>query len=127
MSSLTTFRLLCSDLDHISDADVQSMLSVAAARINVAEWDTTLYPYGACYLAGHMFQVAQKGGAVGNLIAERTGDLSKAYSAGGVLGRPGLQSTTYGQEYLALMRQCGIRESFVTYGSVEVTSSSTEE
>jgi hypothetical protein len=127
MSSLATFRLLCGDLAYVDDDDVTSMLAIAAARMNVSEWDATLYPYGACYLAGHMFQAQEKHGAVGNLIAERTGDLSKAYSAGGVLGRPGLQSTAYGQEYLALMRQCGIGEEFVTYGSVDVTSTSVEE
>lgn len=56
------------------------------------------------YLAAHTLAIAERGGlAAGPVTSEREGDLAVAY--GGIAGASaGYGSTTYGQQYLATIR-----------------------
>lgn len=117
MAGLATFRILCSDLADVSDSDVETCLSLATLRMGDAVKWGSLYEMAAVYLTGHMLQTSRKAGAIGATIAVKTGDLSQGFAAGGVQQRPGLQSTTYGVEYLQIAKLCGIVGAVAVSGS----------
>ena len=105
MTELEYFRLLAPEFASVADATVNSWLTMAGNLIEVGCLDAERAAMARALYAAHMLTLSTAGGAVGAIVSEREGDLSRTYAAikGGdtVLG-----STSYGQQYIELTRPC---------------------
>ena len=105
MTELEYFRLLAPEFASVADATVNSWLTMAGNLIEVGCLDAERASMAQALYAAHLLTLSTAGGAVGAVVSEREGDLSRTYAAikGGdtVLG-----STSYGQQYIELTRPC---------------------
>ena len=105
MTELEYFRLLAPEFASVADATVNSWLTMAGNLIAVGCLDAERAAMARALYAAHMLTLSTAGGAVGAIVSEREGDLSRTYATikGGdtVLG-----STSYGQQYIELTRPC---------------------
>ena len=105
MTELEYFRLLAPEFASVADATVNSWLTMAGNLIEVGCLDAERAAMARALYAAHMLTLSTAGGAVGAIVSEREGDLSRTYATikGGdtVLG-----STSYGQQYIELTRPC---------------------
>ena len=105
MTELEYFRLLAPEFASVPDATVNSWLTMAWNLIVVGCLDAERAAMAQALYAAHLLTLSTAGGAVGAVVSEREGDLSRTYATikGGdtVLG-----STSYGQQYIELTRPC---------------------
>ena len=105
MTELEYFRLLAPEFASVPDATVNSWLTMAGNLIVVGCLDAERAAMAQALYAAHLLTLSTAGGAVGAVVSEREGDLSRTYATikGGdtVLG-----STSYGQQYIELTRPC---------------------
>ena len=105
MTELEYFRLLAPEFASVADAAVNSWLTMAGNFIVVGCLDAERAAMAQALYAAHLLTLSTAGGAVGAVVSEREGDLSRTYATikGGdtVLG-----STSYGQQYIELTRSC---------------------
>jgi hypothetical protein len=57
------------------------------------------------YLTAHVIEMANRGGSGGSVASESEGGLSRSYNT---TERSLLAATSYGAEYLRLVRSCGV-------------------
>ena len=105
MTALEYFRLLAPEYAATIDATVNKWLSVANLQSAETCFTDDRAEMAQALYAAHLLTLSTAGGAVGAVVSEREGDLSRTYATikGGdtVLG-----STSYGQQYIELTRQC---------------------
>lgn len=105
MTELEYFRLLAPEYSATPDATVNQWLSVADLQAAEACFTDDRAAMAQALYAAHLLTLSTAGSAVGAVVSEREGDLSRTYSTikGGdtVLG-----STSYGQQYIELTRPC---------------------
>lgn len=120
-SSLTLLRTLGPELAGVDDAVCNTLLSMAAQRLDPDMWGT-LYQQGCVYLALHLLTLrARTAGAAAGSVGSgpatklKAGDLELGYGAAvGVLARDAVLATTpYGIEFLALARSLATVGAFV--------------
>ena len=98
--SLTTFFLIAPEYAGIINA--QDYIDLADAQVGQQVCNRGL---AVAYLAAHLVTMAQRGGSGGAVVSEGEGGLSRSYTS----ADPSLLATTgYGQEYLRLVRSCGV-------------------
>lgn len=105
MTKLEYFRLLAPEFASVPDAAVNSWLTMAGNLIEVGCLDAERAAMAQALYAAHLLTLSTAGGAVGAVVSEREGDLSRTYATikgcDTVLG-----STSYGQQYIELTRPC---------------------
>ena len=105
MTELEYFRLLAPEFAGVADATVNQWLSVAGNLTETGCMDTERAAMAQALYAAHLLTLSTAGGAVGAVVSEREGDLSRTYATikgcDTVLG-----STSYGQQYIELTRPC---------------------
>lgn len=105
MTELEYFRLLAPEFACVPDATVNSWLTMAGNLIVVGCLDAERAAMAQALYAAHLLTLSTAGGAVGAVVSEREGDLSRTYATikgcDTVLG-----STSYGQQYIELTRPC---------------------
>ena len=105
MTELEYFRLLAPEFASVPDATVNSWLTMAGNLIVVGCLDAERAAMARALYAAHLLTLSTAGGAVGAVVSEREGDLSRTYATikgcDTVLG-----STSYGQQYIELTRPC---------------------
>ena len=105
MTELDYFRLLAPEFAGVADATVNQWLSVAGNLTETGCLDTERAAMAQALYAAHLLTLSTAGGAVGAVVSEREGDLSRTYATikgcDTVLG-----STSYGQQYIDLTRPC---------------------
>lgn len=105
MTKLEYFRLLAPEFASAPDATVNSWLTMAGNLIEVGCLDAERAAMAQALYAAHLLTLSTAGGAVGAVVSEREGDLSRTYATikgcDTVLG-----STSYGQQYIELTRPC---------------------
>ena len=105
MTELEYFRLLAPEFASVPDATVNQWLSVAGNITETGCLDTERAAMAQALYAAHLLTLSTAGGAVGAVVSEREGDLSRTYATikgcDTVLG-----STSYGQQYIELTRPC---------------------
>ena len=105
MTELEYFRLLAPEFASVPDATVNSWLTMAGNLIVVGCLDAERAAMAQALYAAHLLTLSTAGGAVGAVVSEREGDLSRTYATikgcDTVLG-----STSYGQQYIELTRPC---------------------
>ena len=105
MTELEYFRLLAPEFASVTDATVNSWLTMAGNLIVVGCLDAERAAMAQALYAAHLLALSTAGGAVGAVVSEREGDLSRTYATikgGDTL----LGSTSYGQQYIDLTRPC---------------------
>ena len=105
MTELEYFRLLAPEFASVPDATVNSWLTMAGNLIVVGCLDAERAAMAQALYAAHLLTLSTAGGAVGAVVSEREGDLSRTYATikgGDTL----LGSTSYGQQYIDLTRPC---------------------
>ena len=105
MTELEYFRLLAPEYSATLDATVNQWLAVANLQAAETCFTDDRAAMAKALYAAHLLTLSTAGGAVGAVVSEREGDLSRTYATirGGdtVLG-----STSYGQQYIELTRPC---------------------
>ena len=105
MTKLEYFRLLAPEFASVPDAAVNSWLTMAGNLIEVGCLDAERAAMAQALYAAHLLTLSTAGGAVGAVVSEREGDLSRTYATikgcDTVLGY-----TSYGQQYIELTRPC---------------------
>ena len=105
MTELEYFRLLAPEFASVPDATVNQWLSVAGNITETGCLDTERAAMAQALYAAHLLTLSTAGGAVGAVVSEREGELSRTYvtikGCDTVLG-----STSYGQQYIELTRPC---------------------
>ena len=105
MTELEYFRLLAPEFASVPDATVNQWLSVAGNITETGCLDAERAAMARALYAAHLLTLSTAGGAVGAVVSEREGDLSRTYATikgcDTVLG-----STSYGQQYIELTRPC---------------------
>ena len=105
MTELEYFRLLAPEFASVPDATVNQWLSVAGNLTETGCLDAERAAMAQALYAAHLLTLSTAGGAVGAVVSEREGDLSRTYATikgcDTVLG-----STSYGQQYIELTRPC---------------------
>ena len=105
MTELEYFRLLAPEFASVPDATVNSWLTMAGNLIVVGCLDAERAAMAQALYAAHLLTLSTAGGAVGAVVSEREGDLSRTYATikgcDTVLG-----STSYGQQYIEITRPC---------------------
>ena len=104
MTELEYFRLLAPEFASVPDATVNSWLTMAGNLIVVGCLDAERAAMAKALYAAHLLTLSTAG-AVGAIVSEREGDLSRTYATikgGDTL----LGSTSYGQQYIDLTRPC---------------------
>ncbi len=88
------------------EADPRLSLFIAQAQRRVSESVFgDYYDDAVSYLTAHLLsREAQANGGKGFVSSESVGDLSRSYTQTGGILASGYSSTTYGQEYLKLVR-----------------------
>lgn len=123
-SSLTLLRTLGPELAGVDDATCNTLLGLAAQRIDASVWGE-LYQQGCVCLALHLLTLRARtasaaAGAAGAGPPTRlkAGDLEVGYGAAvGVLqGDAVLGTTTYGIEFLGMRRSLASTGAFVAGG-----------
>ena len=105
MTELEYFRLLAPEFAGVADATVNQWLSVAGNLTETGCLDAERAAMAQALYAAHLLTLSTAGGAVGAVVSEREGDLSRTYATikgGDTL----LGSTSYGQQYIDLTRPC---------------------
>ena len=104
MTALEYFRLLAPEYAATIDATVNKWLAMADLQAAETCFTDERAAMAQALYAAHLLALSE-GGAGGAIVSEREGDLSRTYATikGGdtVLG-----STSYGQQYIELMRPC---------------------
>ena len=104
MTKLEYFRLLAPEFASVPDAAVNSWLTMAGNLIEVGCLDAERAAMAQALYAAHLLALSE-GGAGGAIVSEREGDLSRTYAT--IKGCDTLLgSTSYGQQYIELMRPC---------------------
>ncbi len=104
MTALEYFRLLAPEFASVPDAAVNSWLTMAGNLIEVGCLDAERAAMAQALYAAHLLALSE-GGAGGVIVSEREGDLSRTYAT--IKGCDTLLgSTSYGQQYIELMRPC---------------------
>lgn len=101
------FSALCNETDE----RVQIFLNLASRRFNSSVFtDDDLADDAHYYLAAHLLAQDSAGvsGASGQVTSKKVGDVSVNYSAGGAMSSSSLASTSYGREYLAIIRSLAL-------------------
>ena len=105
MTELEYFRLLAPEFASVPDATVNSWLTMAGNLIVVGCLDAERAAMAQALYAAHLLTLSAAGGAVGAVVSEREGDLSRTYAT--IKGCDTLLgSTSYGQQYIDLTRPC---------------------
>ena len=105
MTELEYFRLLAPEFASVPDATVNSWLTMAGNLIVVGCLDAERAAMAQALYAAHLLTLSTAGGAVGAVVSEREGDLSRTYTT--IKGCDTLLgSTSYGQQYIELTRPC---------------------
>ena len=100
--SLTTFFLIAPEYTSLINA--QDYIDLADAQVGQNVCNRGL---AVAYLAAHLVTMAQRGGYGGVVLSEGEGGLSRSLATSGF--DPSLLAVTgYGQEYLRLVRSCGV-------------------
>ena len=104
MTALEYFRLLAPEYAATLDATVNQWLAMADLQAAETCFTDERAAMAQALYAAHMLTLSTAG-AVGAIVSEREGDLSRTYAAikgGDTL----LGSTSYGQQYIDLTRPC---------------------
>lgn len=109
MTPLEYFRLMAPEFASVTDATVNSWLTMAGGLIAVGCLDAERAAMAQALYAAHLMSLAtrsgQGGAAMGAVTSEREGDLQRSY--GGVNGGDTyLGQTSYGLQYLEITRAC---------------------
>ena len=104
MTPLEYFRLLAPEFASVADETVNRWLVMADLQAAETCFTDDRAAMAQALCAAHLLALSE-GGAVGAVVSEREGDLSRTYATikGGdtVLG-----STPYGRQYIELTRPC---------------------
>lgn len=112
MTALEIFRAVAPEFASVSDSDVNTLLTLAAARLNPTVWGD-LYTQATAYLAAHVRALAERtGGAAGPVTSRRAGEVSESYGFSG--GSSYYAATSYGQQFDELRKSLPGGAPFVT-------------
>jgi len=102
-----TLLVIAPEFSTVDPVRRSKVLALAALRVSQKVFGDR-YNMAVSYLAAHMLTVADRdgGGSVSGAIKSRKeGDLSITYAGGDGSTNSGFGSTSYGQEYLRLIRE----------------------
>lgn len=110
MTSLEWFRFFAPEYAALSDADVTALLTAAElfvyAPCLVGDKLNAAYALYAAHMRSLQVLSASGNGFRGAVISEKEGDLSRTYASGQSSGDPLWNSSVYGPQYLALVKEC---------------------
>ena len=98
MSVLGKLNLIAPEFSTL--ANLQDYINLAEEQVSAKMCKREL---AVAYLAAHIISMANRGGAAGAIASESEGGLSRSF---GPLDNNLLASTSYGQEYLRLLKSC---------------------
>lgn len=105
----------------MTDSAINVFIELAVERLGPCQWGD-LYSQGVAYLAAHLLTITARGGsgggtgAAGPVQQEMAGRVMVSYANAAASGGSGsdLNSTPYGQEFLALRRKLASLRPFNT-------------
>lgn len=106
MTTLEMLRAVCPESVNMADATCNLALAWAADSNSVTYWGDKLYQRACVLYAAHNLVRNAIGGSgvAGPVISQRVGDWQNSF--GWITQRTdGLNATTYGQQFIALMRE----------------------
>lgn len=92
------------ETNDVTAAKRSRVISYAEAQVDFGQG--TVYELAVAYLAAHILTISGRSGTSGPVASKNEGDLSISYAATSNL--EGLKSTSYGMEYLRMVRQFNI-------------------
>tara|TARA_R110002020_G_scaffold112724_1_gene259270 strand:+ start:561 stop:935 length:375 start_codon:yes stop_codon:yes gene_type:complete len=117
------FRRLGAEYASLADAIVNPFLTDAEIRVSATFFAATR-DYAVAYLALHLYTMAQSsssgggGGVGGAVVARRARNWEIRYASSAATANNDLEETSYGRQYLALIKESG-------YGSPRTVFQST--
>jgi hypothetical protein len=123
-ADLATYRALIPAHASVSDDTVNVWLGLATRRHTASAWGA-VYGEAMCFWAAHFVEKIAgssggggSGGAVGPLVSQKDGDLSRTYAAPAAISGlsptdDGLATTEYGRAYLDLRNSRSATAPFV--------------
>jgi hypothetical protein len=93
------------ELASEGDPRITLMIDYAAEFMNETKWGSR-YKFGLILLTCHILTVGRRNGAAGSIASESLGDHSISFSTPD--SNEFLQTSHYGQQYVALRRTLGI-------------------
>jgi hypothetical protein len=100
-----------------SQSDLETAISLAEKRVSVGVWGDR-YRQAVAYLAAHYLAVADKGNNPGPVTSEKAGSVSVSY--GYSQQSSGLESTSYGQQFLELRDELPTTTPLTAYGDYDL-------
>jgi hypothetical protein len=104
------------ELSGVNSRAQEDFLGLANASVNVALLDgETGYKtkLARVYLAAHLATMDKRKGAAGSVVSQTAGPLSRTYAMQQWLTPSELSLTSYGSNYLTIIRHSGVRSGFV--------------
>jgi hypothetical protein len=109
MTALQYFRMFAAEFATMADNLVQPWLDLALCRMNAGCLSVDKQAQAQALLAAHLLKLSQMAasgsGAVGQIISEKEGDLSRTYAAP-AKNRGSIDGTGYGSQYADLTAPC---------------------
>lgn len=107
--TVAVFRTLFPEFTKVTDAALEVWLPIAASRVPYTIWTTNTL-YATALLLAHMLTASGKSGlgsGGGAVTSESVGDLSRGFATVGIPGGGDqeLETTRYGQDFVALRRE----------------------
>ncbi len=93
------------EFDSTADETIQRWIDFSSRQIDVKAWGNRADD-GHLFLTGHYLKFDKSGGALGGgaLQSKKVGPLSASFKVSSWMSQGSLSKTTYGQEYLNLLR-----------------------
>ena len=117
------FRRLGAEYATLADSVVNPFLTDAETRVTTG-FPTATRLYAVAYLALHLYTMAQSsssgggGGVGGEVVARKARNWEIRYASSAATANKDLEETSYGRQYLALIKETG-------YGSPRTVFQST--
>jgi len=103
-TSIELIPSIAPELDPLSQ-QVEDMLALAELEVG-SSLCPDLRPYIVAYLTAHNVTLSNRGGVGGEIASLTEGQLTVAYKEGLQVSKSPYMSTSYGQQYRNLLRQC---------------------
>jgi hypothetical protein len=103
-TSKTLLTSIAPEIDNNSQ-QTADMLALAELQVGVSLCPD-LRPYIVAYLTAHNITLSNRGGVGGEIASLTEGQLTVAYKEGLQVSKSPYMSTSYGQQYENLLRQC---------------------
>lgn len=96
--------------DLVADSRCETWIAMAQFRVGRCYFGAA-FPYALALMASHIGAIEGRGsdGDAGRIASKKEGDISVSYASGSSGDDGDLSSTSWGQQYLALLKQYSVR------------------